>query len=243
MSDLGFDNGWTASAPVWLLAIGEEGDPARVQLLDPVMLELAADVRGLRVLDLGCGEGRFSRMLAARGASPVGLDLVRTMLAAARERSGGAQHLVRATGDVLPFRDDAFDLVVSYLTLVDITDFRTAIRESARVLRPGGRLLVANLSFVTASEGWARDEQGRRLYHRVDRYLEEREQIYEWYGLRIRNWHRPLSAYMTAYLGAGFALRRFIEPMPDDDTLRADPYFEDWYRVSDFTVMLWQKSV
>jgi hypothetical protein len=42
MSDLGFDNGWTASAPAWLLAIGEEGDPARVQLLDPVMLELAA---------------------------------------------------------------------------------------------------------------------------------------------------------------------------------------------------------
>jgi hypothetical protein len=46
---------------------------------------------------------------------------------------------------------------------------------------------------------------------------------------------------MEAFLGSGFVLRRFLEPMPADDSLRDDPYFEDWYRVPNFTVMLWEK--
>jgi hypothetical protein len=88
-----------------------------------------------------------------------------------------------------------------------------------------------------------RDEEGNRLYHRVDRYLEERSQIFEWgNGIRIRNWHRPLSAYMTAYLEAGLHLRSFQEPMPADQSLRDNPYFEDWFRVPDFNVMLWHKT-
>jgi ubiquinone/menaquinone biosynthesis C-methylase UbiE len=147
----------------------------RTMLLDPLMLGMCGDVAGQRVLDLGCGEARFARMLAGRGASVVALDLVPMLLRAAWERSGRREAYVRGTGAVLPFRDARFDLVVSYLTLIDITDFRGVIREAARVLQPGGRLLVANLSFVTASEGWLRDDAGRRLYHRLDRHLEERE--------------------------------------------------------------------
>ena len=65
--------------------------------------------------------------------------------------------------------------------------------------------------------------------------------ILEWSGMRIRNWHRPLSAYLDAYLGAGLMLRRFLEPVPEDLSLRDDPRFEDWFRVPNFDVMLWQK--
>jgi hypothetical protein len=111
----------------------------------------------------------------------------------------------------------------------------------ARVLRPGGSIVVANLGFVTASYGRERDAEGRRLYHKVDRYAEEWSQVFEWCGVRIRNWHRPLSAYMQAYLGAGLTLSEFLEPVPADNRLRDDPYFEDWYRVPLFTVMKWQK--
>jgi ubiquinone/menaquinone biosynthesis C-methylase UbiE len=207
------------------------------------MLSLIGDVAGKHVLDLGCGEGRFCRMLAARGASPIGLDVVRAMTLAAYSQGGKSERYVQASGHVLPFANSTFDEVISYLTLIDITDFRAAINESARVLRPGGMLLVANLSsFITASDGWQRDDEGHRLYRRVDRYLEEREQIYEsGNGIRIRNWHRPLSAYMEAYLDAGLVLRRFLEPVPFDDSLKHDPLFEGDFRVPDFSVMLWQK--
>ncbi len=130
---------------------------------------------------------------------------------------------------------------ISYVTLVDIVDYASAIHEAARCLRPGGRFVVANLNFVTASQGWQRDDDGNRLYHRVDRYADEFPQVYEWSGMRIVNWHRPLANYMREFLSSGLTLRDFLEPVPEDQSLRADPFFEDWFRVPIFTVMRWDK--
>ncbi|MGE5596347.1 MAG: SAM-dependent methyltransferase, partial [Hyphomicrobiales bacterium] len=104
-----------------------------------------------------------------------------------------------------------------------------------------GRLLVANVSFMSAATGWIRDAQGNRLHYPIDDYFTEREQQLSWAGIEIVNWHRPLGAYMEAYLRAGLILREFIEPYPPDDSLRDNPRFEDWYRVPNFTVMLWEK--
>jgi SAM-dependent methyltransferase len=236
------DGGWNDSAGAWA-AVVDRGDPNRELLLDPVMLDLAGDVLGLRVLDLGCGEGRFGRLLAERGAARVvGLDVASALVGLAAERRSDVESYVLGSGEALPCVEGAFDLVVSYLSLLDIPDFRAAIAEIARVLRPGGRLLAANMGFVTASElGWARDDQGRRLYQRIDRYADEWSYVAEWAGIRIINWHRPLSAYMQAYLGAGLILRAFLEPVPADQSLREQDYFEDWFRVPLFNVMLWQK--
>ncbi len=233
--------GWEHSASAWI-AFQDEGDRSRTMQLDPVMLAQCGDVRGLRTLDLGCGEGRFSRMLAERGACATGIDLTRELLATAAQRRNGEDGYVLGDAEPLPFASASFDLVVSYVTLVDIVDYRAAIAECARVLRCGGRLAVANLGFVTASQGWLRDDEGRRLYHRVDRYAETWSQVYEWAGIRITNWHRPLSAYMAAYLEAGLELRAFLEPVPEDQSLRDDPWFEDWFRVPLFTVMNWQRA-
>jgi SAM-dependent methyltransferase len=233
-------NGWEQSAGAYI-AFQDRQDPNRTILLDPVMLRLCGDAAGRRMLDLGCGEGRFCRMLGGRGARTVGLDLTRQMVEAAASRDAGRGSYIRSGAERLPFTSESFDVVVSYVTLVDITGYREAIAEAARVLRPGGRLVVANLGFVTASDGWLRDEQGRRLYHRVDRYAEERPLQLEWAGMRIVNWHRPLANYMQAYLGAGLVLREFLEPVPTDESLRDDPEFEDWFRVPFFTVMRWDK--
>ncbi len=123
----------------------------------------------------------------------------------------------RGRAEDLGFSDDSFDLVVSYLSLIDIPDFRAAIAEMARVLQPGGILLIANMqSFASAGppEGWVRDADGKRLYYPVDDYLEERSVRVGWKGIDILNWHRPLSAYMTQLLDAGLILRVFDEPAP-----------------------------
>ncbi len=231
---------WAASARAYI-AFQDAGDRNRTLLLDPVMLDLCGDVRGLAVLDLGCGEGRFCRMLAARGARTAGIDATPEMTRTATRRGGGGQAYLTGSAESLPFADAAFDLVVSYVTLVDIADYAAAIRESARVLRPGGHLVAANLGFVTASSGWQRDAAGKRLYRPIDRYADEFTQTYEWLGMRIINWHRPLSAYMSAYLGAGLVLRDFLEPVPRDESLRDLEWSEDWFRVPEFTIMRWQK--
>ncbi len=223
---------------------GETGDFSRVFVLDPAM-RARIEGRGFRTaLDVGCGEGRFCRILADIGIRPTGIDPTARLLDAARARDpGGDYRLARA--EALPVADAAYDLVVSYLTLIDIEGFEEAIAEMGRALRPGGTLLVANMNgFVSATiEGnggraWIEDAEGRARYVALDRYLEPRGDWVAWRGIRILNWHRPLEAYMRAFLGAGLVLRHFAEPAP---TGGPDARRRRNARVPFFHVMEWEK--
>lgn len=236
------ERGWEASAQAWTRFV-DEGDLNRTFLLDPVMVELCGDVAGRLVLDAGCGEGRFSRILQARGARVTGIDPTPSLISEAATRADGAVLCVRAGAEALPFKTGAFDLIVSYVMLIDVANIVSAISEMARCLRPGGRLVVSNVSFMSAGNGWVRDANGRRLHYPIDRYFEERAVELEWQGIRVVNWHRPLEAYMRAFLDADLVLRDFIEPFPPDDSLRDDPRYEDWYRAPNFVAMCWQKPL
>lgn len=232
--------GWNESAGAWIAAQGERGDWSRASVIDAAM-HGRIDGRGFgNALDVGCGEGRFCRMLRQRGIRVVGIDPTATLLEEARRRDPGGDYR-SGRAEKLEFEDDQFDLVVTYLTLIDIADFRAAIAEMTRVLRPGGSLLIANItSFVSpcVDDGWVRDANGRRLHYKVDRYLDEFPIWVEWQGIRIENWHRPLAAYMKALLGNGLTLRFFDEPeAAGDDPERAAVY----HRVPWFLVMEWSK--
>jgi SAM-dependent methyltransferase len=232
--------GWNESADAWIAAQGTRGDWSRENILDAAMLG-RIDGRGFTTaLDVGCGEGRFCRVLRQPGIDVVGIDPTASLLDEARRRDPGGRYQP-GRAERLEFGNDHFDLVVSYLTLIDIPDFRRAIAEMVRVLRPGGSLLIANItSFVSSclSDGWVTDENGRRLHYKVDRYLDEFPQWLEWEGIRIENWHRPLGAYMKALLDTGLALRFFDEPeATGGDAGRAATY----HRVPWFLVMEWSK--
>jgi SAM-dependent methyltransferase len=236
-------NGWESSAQAWIESMGEggeRGDWGRQHVLDPVMMARVGQGRFASALDVGCGEGRFCRMLEAAGVRATGIDPTRQLLelAGARDPSGDYR-LGRA--EQLDFADASFDLAVSYITLVDIADFRAAIREIARVLRPGGSLLMANLTGFTSAccdQGWVRGANGEYLHYPVDNYLREYPLWVEWSGIRIQNWHRPLAAYMTALLEAGLILKFFAEPGP----VSGEPLHQERARrVPWFVVMEWQR--
>ena len=234
------DHGWTTSAAAWIDVIGEDGDWGRKYVLDAPMLAQVDALAPRRVLDLGCGEGRFCRMLAARGIASVGIDPTRALIDAARRRHPDGDYRVEAA-EALSLDNASVDLVVAYLSLIDIADLEDALREAHRVLVPGGRFLIANLqAFNTAAVplGWTREPDGSRRFC-IDHYLQERPVETAWRGIRIINWHRPLSTYMAGLLGAGFALEHFAEPAPqgvDDD--KADRY----RRAPNFLVMRWRKA-
>lgn len=237
------DNGWDNSALAWIQSMGEQGergDWGRQHVLDPVMMARVTEGAFDTALDVGCGEGRFCRMLKQAGVKTTGIDPTRQLLELARCRDpSGDYRLGRA--EQLDFADASFDLVVSYITLVDIPDYRAAIREMTRVLRPGGSLLMANLTGFTsacADRGWVTDGSGAHLHFPVDRYLEERPLWLEWSGIRIENWHRPLSAYMSAFLENGLVLKYFAEP---DAVSGAEIHQQRHHRVPWFVVMEWQR--
>lgn len=219
---------WEASADAWVRGIAR-GDRNRTELLDAHMLELAGEVSGRDVLDVGSGEGRFCRMLESRGARCVELEPSVGML-----RASTGEKRVRGSASESPFRDKSFDLAIAYLVLIDIEDFRGAIAEAHRVLRPGGNLLVANLNpfATTRPDPWRRDEAGRPIHMIVDDYLDERPNFVEWSGISVINWHRPLEAWMTAFLDVGFDLRAYREPKAVDAIGE---------RIPTFNVMLWSR--
>ena len=234
--------GWDASAEAWIARV-DSGDPSREVLLDPVVLELCGDVDGLSVLDVGCGEGRFSRKLSERGAVVIGFDPCFPLARLALDRQPVGRYL-RASAEAIPLATGQFDLVVCYLVLIDVPGFRAAIREMARVLRPSGKLVVANIvSFRTACDtGWVRDESGRRLHVAVDGYYAERATHAEWCGISVTNYHRPAEAYFGAFLDAGLRLTAYREPRPSADVLAAHAEFEPEARVPLFNVMAWIAS-
>jgi ubiquinone/menaquinone biosynthesis C-methylase UbiE len=110
------------------------------ELLDAIWDE--GDLGGRRVLDVGCGTGRLADELARRGAKVWGVDPSAEMLAEARARVGRRVGLKLGRAESLPFRDEWFDRAVLRLA-VHLVERAAALPELARVLRPGGRAVIA----------------------------------------------------------------------------------------------------
>ena len=217
---------------------------ARRGLLDRLMIEACGDVRGLNVLDCGCGEGRFCRMLLDRGAGlAVGVDLCSPLIiAAAGLATGKDGYLLANVEDMGFFRASAFDLVVSYLNQCDLPDFGVNSREVFRVLKPGGRFIVANVHPMrSAVGGWMRAEDGAKLHVILDRYFDEGDRRWKMLGCDFTNFHRTLSTYIRAYRNAGFAVEEIIEPTPEAGDLERFPELDDELRVPNFMIVVLSK--
>ena len=141
------DNGWAQMAAYWDEQAGDAGDLWHRSLIDPPLLNLAGDTAGLRVLDLGCGNGYLSRRFARQGAIVTGVDasapiIERAQAREAREPLGVTYHVVDAAHlDMLV--DSSCDLVISNMALMDIEDATGTIQEVARILRPQGRFIFS----------------------------------------------------------------------------------------------------
>lgn len=230
---------WTASAQAWIDSQGERGDWMRQWVLDKAMTDALPPLSEAKsVLDVGCGEGRFCRQLRELGYQTVGVDIVEAFIDAARSSDPDGEYQIGAV-EALPFERGQFDLVISYLTLLDFNDLDAAMDEMIRVLRPGGWLLACTLNpFMTSIEyPWARDADGNKTHAMVDNYLEERLQVVGWKGIEIVNYHRPLRQYLQAGMTRGLTLEWFDEPDPLPDA----PNREDYLRAPWGVLMKWRK--
>ncbi|MCU0259898.1 MAG: class I SAM-dependent methyltransferase [Ilumatobacteraceae bacterium] len=220
---------WETHADWWIREFTEGADPEYVEQILPLA---AAELAGYgRVLDIGCGEGQISRLLAAQGSTVVGVDPTRAQLVAAAARGGGPRY-VRAGAAALPVADDSFDAAVACLVFEHIDDVDGAIAEVARVLRPGGRFsfFLNHPLIQTPGSGWIDDQwiEPPEQYWRVGPYLVEAESVEQVeLGVWIRFLHRPLSRYLNALAERGLVLERMVEPSPPPGFLERAPEYVD----------------
>lgn len=174
----------------------------------PAILDLAGDVAGRRVLDAGCGPGAVTAALRERGAVVAGFDRSARMVEVARRRLGDDADLrVADITDPLPYPDAAFDDVVAALVLHYLEDWTAPLAELRRVLKPGGRLIVAvNHPIIFKVAHPERD------YFAIGKWSEE--YAFNGQAAVLTYWHRPLHAMTDSFTAAGFRTAVISEPHP-----------------------------
>jgi SAM-dependent methyltransferase len=170
---------------------------------------------GRLTLDIGCGEGRLTRDLAARGHRVVAVDSSATMLAAAREMDPEGEY-VEADFAKLPFEDGAADLAVAFMSLMEVEDIGGPAKEIARVLEPGGALAVAVVHPLNSAL-LPHDEDPESLTIKSYRVPHAYSVSIDSSGLRMtfRSYHYPLEDYWQAIRGAGFVIEELREVYDD----------------------------
>jgi SAM-dependent methyltransferase len=221
MSDLGegrpAPTDWDALSTWWLETFANGADVEYEQQILPLAAEMLAGSR--RILDVGTGEGQLARRLAGGTPGPelvVGIDPFARQVANARRQGGGPVYL-RARGEALPFAGRSFDAVVCCLVIEHADDTDEMLEEMARVLAPGGRLLLlVNHPVLQApGSGLVDDRVLDEHYWRIGPYLTEEVTIEDVDpGVPVRFTHRPLSGYINPLCEAGLVLTRLEEPAP-----------------------------
>ncbi len=208
------------------------------------MMDACRNVRGLRILDSGCGEGRFCRILIEQGAEQVvGVDLCEPMVTAAKELASGKDEYYAGDVQDLSFLNGrSFDLAVSYLNQCDLPNFKANNRAVFQLLRPGGRFVIANLHPMRSATGaWRKTEDGKKEHVILDYYFEEGERSWNIMGTDVTNFHRTLSSHIHGYRKSGFEIDDVIEPTVNPEDLDDYPELEDELRVPNFIIFVLRK--
>ncbi|MFW9893752.1 MAG: class I SAM-dependent methyltransferase [Candidatus Thorarchaeota archaeon] len=204
---------WDEVAADYHRTVGDTGDSYHRTYVNPVIFEILGDVKGLHILDLACGQGYLSRILARKGAEVIGVDISEKMLKLAQEseesESLGVKYVLCSSANMSGIQDSSIDCVVSTFGFHDIKDVDQTIEECSRVLKDRGRLVFAiphPLSYARRSQ----DEDGYFL--KMRHYMSNQDIPHPKYKENgVMAYHRPLSYYFEKAFSVGLKMVAFRE--------------------------------
>jgi ubiquinone/menaquinone biosynthesis C-methylase UbiE len=210
---------WEEQAPNWIRWARAEGHDSYWNFHRESFLT-SLPPPGRLTLDVGCGEGRVTRDLRSLGHEVVGLDVAPSMVEAARQADPDGEYHLASAAD-LPFEDGAADLVVAFMVLMDLDDMPGALKEIARVLEAGGKL-VAPVTHPLNSAGVFSPRDGdETAAFVIASYRGQRrtEDAFDRNGLQMtfHSIHFTLDDYSRAFEYAGLTIVRLREVYDDQN--------------------------
>jgi SAM-dependent methyltransferase len=197
----------------------------------PALRVLLPELRGKRVLDLGCGFGWFGRWAMSQGAASVcGVDLSENMLARARAETADPRiRYLRADLESHELPHETFDVAFSSLALHYVEDFGRIVGEVFQALAYGGHFVFSiehPIYMASMKPGWMATEDGGRTWP-VDHYAVEGPRVTDWLAKGVKKQHRTLGTTLNTLIDVGFTIRRVEEWSPTPEQVAAQPSLAD----------------
>ena len=232
---------WDKNAENWTKLVRLGYDRCRNLINTPAFFKMLPSVKGLKGLDIGCGEGYNTRMVAKQGADLTAIDISETFINFAKDLEKanplGIKYQIASVVE-LPFPENHFDFIIATMSLMDVANTEKAIAEAFRVLKSGGFFQFSiSHPFATGGWNWERDKNGRKIglitkdyFKRVDGEIEEwifgaapKEITNNMEKFRVPRFHHTLSDWLNMLIKAGFILEEFSEPHIEEEKLRDHP--------------------
>jgi len=229
---------WDANAEVWDAKMADQGNDFVNLLLWPVIQPLFNVQPGHKILDIACGNGLFSRRLAALGADVVAIDFSSKLIERAKSRKSDRinYQVMDVTNEsaLMTLGEQTFEAALCNMALFDIADINPLFHTLPKLLKPGGGFVFSlthpafnNASSVHVAEEW--DDAGLKSRYsvKVSRYMTPHQA----FGVALRDqpkpqlyFERPLQYYFKLGFENGFVLdgfeeRAFPEGHPQKDPL------------------------
>ncbi len=213
------DTSWGKEAE-WYSDHLEEADTYHAKVILPNVERIVGARKGLKILEIGCGEGFIARHLAKTGAEVTACDISRELIDIGKEKGGNVTYKVSKAEDLEWVTAKSMDTVLAVLTLQNMERIEPVFSGVARVLKSDGRfvfILNHPVFRIPGKTSWGFDEEKYVQYRRSDVYLSQRRIEIDMHPGKkdtksvTYSFHRSLQDYMKALNSAGFSIVRLEE--------------------------------
>jgi len=219
---------WDDASESWVDFVRQGKDFCRDKMNNPATFGLIGNVKGQHVLDLACGEGLNTRVLARKGAKVTGVDFSMKLIELARMEETreklGIDYWTSNVADLSEFPNNHFDVVTCFMALMDIKNYRETVSEVSRVLKNMGRFVfsIPHPCFEL---------------NRIDttkNYFAATEECVDWKMERLlkpfktTSFHRTLTDYFKTLHKNMLLVRRLVEPKPSEQVAEKYPLLKQF---------------
>lgn len=214
----------------------------------PALFSMMPELKGKRVLDLGCGFGEHCKQFIEQGAQKVvGIDISEKMLAVAQKENANPNiSYINMPMENIGELDEKFDVVVSSLAFHYVEDYAGVVKNIYNLLEKEGIFIYSQENpLCTCHSGgdrWTRDEKGNKIHLNLRDYGIEGERESVWFVDNVKKYHRTFSTIINTLINAGFSIEKMIEPLPSEEILANYPDYQDLFHKPDFLLLRVKKN-